>query len=392
MPRLDRFPWKWTASFIVCAAVPPPALHAALAATAATLFEAAPFVLAASLVPAGRMRALVPLLGCGCRGSALPGALALPAVALCWISFGWLPTLGRIAFAVGWIALRARLGPRTGPGAVAPASHADPLGTLAELVPFALGAALCTSALPDLAPRFASLPLAPVWLLLAGALLGRVMPCTTAGVAVAAGLHAALPALALGLLATGGLVAPSAPPRPANAQMRHSAERAAYLLLGIVLAYVAVRAPPGFITPRLGTVVACGALLAAWRTRAPGGSARSGGLAPVLMAIALVLGSPQLPYTADATALEGAFAGEALHFTGIAHRTAAGTVLERYVIACCRIDATPIAIVLDTPLAVPTGTWIVATGILVRQPGGGLALRTQTSRAIAPPRDPFAYR
>lgn len=293
---------------------------------------------------------------------------------------------------------------------------------LATLVPAALGAALLRDAIVPLGSRFGALPsggAGAVWRrageALLGAALGLTMPCATAGIAVAAGLHAALPLLAAGLLATCGL-APGVPPAPAPvasgrrghgsaARAPASAEaggrygttrwgdtRAATALLGLLLAYVAVAAPPGFVTPRLGPVIAVGALAAFARLRAADPAPRVRWLAPATMAAALVLGSPMPRYAASATTLDDAFAGEALSFTGVAHPSGSHTVLERYTITCCRIDAQPVAVALDALLAVPTGAWVAATGTLVRAGDGNLRLTARRWQAIPAPRDPFAYR
>ncbi len=403
MPRHP--PYTWVAAIVLCAVVPPPALHAALAAAAGTLFEAAPFVLAARLLPPGRLRALAHLGGCGCRGGPLPGALAIPAFALTWLAFGPPVALARAILALAVLAL-ARV---AGAGrATAPVEHGDrgpgPLVDLAGLVPATLAAALARDAL---VPVVATLAAHGGWALaiglplefLFGAALGLAMPCATAGVAVAAGLRGTLPAVALGLLGTSGLTRMRRPPPlgsrrvapPASDTRERPRVRLAYASLAVALGIVAACAPPGFVTPRLLPIVGLGALAAIAHLRAAEPE-RARFLAPAIMLAGLVLGSPVPRYTADATALEGAFAGEALAFTGIVHRHGVRTTLERFTITCCRIDAESTAVVLARDLRARDGTWVTATGTLVRGPSGGLRLAVDAWLGIPAPRDPFAYR
>jgi uncharacterized membrane protein YcgQ (UPF0703/DUF1980 family) len=121
-------------------------------------------------------------------------------------------------------------------------------------------------------------------------------------------------------------------------------------------------------------------------TREPGAV-----LVPAIVLGALLAGAPPPPYVATATELGDAFPGERLAFTGVAERRASVTVLERFAITCCRVDASPVSVRLAAPLAVANGSWIEAHGTLERG-AVGLVLRTATWRRIRAPADAFVYR
>ncbi len=443
MPRPRHARPAWIAAAVLCAAASPPALHAALAAAGGTLFEAAPFVLAARLLPAGRLRILTFFGSCGCRCGPLPGALSLPALGLCWLAFGWPIAVARaaVAFAV-WYATKGKM-PRDdsrSADASARAAIGREQGALEELarlflptfgIAFALGLAgphIARHARGALAPHGMQVAITIAAAIVAGIALGLMMPCATAGVAIAAGLAAnatmTLDAtlsdariIAFAMLATSGVIraedlrrsiAPSRcsraiPPGPPHRNAVHSGDgqapadedvrsaRLAYGAVACALGYVALAAPPGFVSPRLLPMVAVGAVAAAvglWRPQ----HERHALIVPGVMLAALVCGAPLPAMTADATVLDRAWPGETLDFTGTAHRASGTTILERATITCCRIDATVSAVALDQRLSAEDGTWVRARGTLVRAPDGRLQLHASTVVRIAEPRDPFAYR
>lgn len=389
MPRL---PWKPIAAAAFCAALPPPALHAALAAAAGSLFEAAPFVLLAELLGSPRLRALgafAVLAGCGCRGR-LPGALSLPAAALCWLAFGPAVALGRVGAALALILTRrARGAGRCHEGADEPAPDA-----LAELAALAVTAAVASVAAGALGAGAATLhasgPAGSALAFAAGVALGAVVPCATAGVASAAALAGPLPSAAAGLLASAGLLGLGLPPAP-RAAARET--RFASVLLAAALAALAWRGPSGLVSPRLVPAVAAAAVMAALGCRKRTTALKRGAaLAPALMAGALLAGSPQPAYRTDAAGLPGAFPGARLSFAGTALRAGNATLVERFAIACCRIDASPVAIALDRRLAVAQGEWVTVDGVVARGAGGALVLQTSAWRRTPRPADPFLYR
>ena len=397
MPRI----WKRLAApgllAVLCAAVPPAALHAALAAAAGTLFETAPFVLAAEFLANRRFGAFVEAFGCGC-GRTLPGAVSLPATALTWLTFGPVVAGLRLASALVLIALRRR----EACGAPPERPGCEPLNELAALAPSALVAGLAAQALSALPRSVSATPGSPVEVafatlpaFVAGAALGVLAPCTTAGIALAGGLAPHLPALAAGVLSTCGLV-PRLRFGGGSDSLPSGATRAAPLAriaLAVTLVALAIRGPAGFVNPRLRITEAAGALLAIAGVRRPARPGRRGALIPGALLAALAAGSPVPAYEADPTRLADAFPGEAVHFLGVAASAGGATTLERYVITCCRVDAAPLSVRLDRPLpAAYDGTWIQADGALEQGPHGELVLRPSSWRRTPAPPDPFAYR
>jgi len=370
--------------------------------------------------------AFAALAGCGCAGGRLPGALSLPATALTWLAFGPAVALGRLAAGIASTAIAARnvpagrLAARVDAAALRPG---DALAELAALVPPAFGASLAAQALTA---QSAALHAggAPGGCLAfgAGLLVGALVPCATAGVAIAAALAGPLPPAAAGMLITAGLLGlrPGRRARPVHATHdthagssahagRGSAaapgaagSRAASLLLAAALTALALRGPSGLVSPRLLPLALPAAVLAVIRLRASGPASPASGVAfgpasgvafiPALMAGALLAGSPAPVYRLDATEAAAAFPGSSLTFTGVALTAGSVTVVERFEIACCRIDAAPVSVTLDRRLAVPAGTWLTVRGTVARGPAGGLVLRTSGWRRVAQPADPFMYR
>jgi len=388
-----------------CAALGPGTLHAALAAAAGSLFEAAPFVLAAELVPR-RLQFAVQLGGCGCAGR-VPGALSLAATALCWIAFG--PPVALARFGAG-LAMMHFAPPRHNVTGTASAAPPDALDELLMLAPCAAAAAVGASALLPVAPHLMQAPLGPLAAFALGIALGSVAPCATAAVAIAAALGPHLAPAAAGLLLTGGLVRlPNALrlcPRPAG--VTPATAVAARLAIAAALGLLAQRGAAGFVNPRLLPLIVLGALLAllsacralpfmhrrtvvAWHHIArpwPFGAT----LVPAILFAALAAGSPVPRERANATQLADAYPGERLSFVGTVERSDGGaSVLERYEITCCRADAAPIVVRLTSHLSVDDGTWVVASGVLAPS-ARGLALRLGRWKTVRPPADPFVYR
>ena len=406
------------AAVLAAAILGPAAVQTALAAAAGSLFEAAPFVLAASLVPR-RLAAFVPLAGCGCAGR-LPGALSLPATALCFIAFGPALALGRFALAaVASLAHRNGRSEESEPAdrcARPLASPEDPFGMLLRLAPAAALASLVASSLPGLGTILERSGAGRAGSIALGIAFGTLAPCATVGVAVAAVVARHAPFLAAGIVMSTGLISVPRVRLISASMMRRVSRRGLpryadsranactpppvgtfvngrIPLLGLSVAMAALTrcGPAGLINPRLLPITAIGAVLALVAA-ARGVRARPIAFAlPLIMGAALVAGSPVPAYTASATDLESAFAGERLTFAGIAHARGGSTVLERFEISCCRADASPVAVRIAGPLRAPDGTWIEATGELERA-NDGLVLNAKRWRRIPPPRDPFLYR
>jgi len=413
---------RWMAIALAAGALPGPLLHAALAACAGTLFEAAPFLLAAELLPSPAGRCISELAGCGC-GREIPGALSLPATALCWLAFGPAVALARFAAALLVLAMQRRaLPPRQGRAAPAathgraapaPPAEADTLGELAGLATVSAPAALAAQALAAHAQVLSALPLATPALFAAGLVIGALGPCATAGIAVAAALAGPAPPAAAGILAVAGLRVgraglrePLAGPRvkPAGLRLAHVGNvageptgdrgdaRFASLLLAAALGALGWLGPSGLVNPRLVPLDAAAAILALCGRRRTSRLGPGAAGVPALMLVALVAGSPVPGYLVDATDLASAAPGERLAFVGTAHAVGATTILQRFAITCCRVDASPIAVRLDRRLPVPAGDWVRANGTLVRAVDGTLELRPSDWRRIAAPADPFTYR
>ncbi len=391
MPRPRKRPDAavWVAAVVCCAALGPAALHAALAAAAGTLFEAAPFVLAAELGPP-RFGLVAMVAGCGC-GRRAPGALSLPATALCWIAFGPVVALARLAAGFALLAFQRRRNRRD------VASDAEPSDAFAELLmlgPCAALAVTLAGALGGVATHLDGSAASQAALFAAGLVLGAVAPCATAAVAIAAALEPVAGAAAAGILASGGFVSTgwyrrrkrSSPATPPPA-LRAVASRIA---LALALGTLSVRGAGGFVNPRLLPLAAGGAVLALVGLRRPTRSRRAA-LVPAILIAALAAGSPVPPDAANATRLDEAYAGERLAFVGRAHRSGDATVLERPIITCCRADASAVALRTSGRLPITDGTWIAATGVLLAA-HDGLVLQPERWRIVVAPADPFLYR
>lgn len=310
MPRPRKPFAAWIAVAIVCLAASPATRTAAIAAAAATLFEATPFVLAAALIPRGRLTPLLALLGCGC-GRSGPGALGLPAFGICWLAFGPAVAIARAAAAValrfaprafgrmGWMRVGLAWGRAIGggggrnPGVGAAARHPGATGPFRGIAARGGNGASCTNPGPerevdDPDPLAELARLAPV--ALAGALLAEgsralfrtgvdsvAMPPLGSGSLTPLGSALAAPATLLVELALGallGLLLPCATGAVALAASQSSAAPAFAAGLLATAGVFGLPAPRKRIAPtsdlgsharaaRLGMLllgIACGAL------------------------------------------------------------------------------------------------------------------------------------
>jgi hypothetical protein len=371
---------------LVCAS--PPAFRGTIASAAGLVLEAAPFVAGAALLQAvvkgaaGRAgaasswtSAVAALGGCGCGG--LPAGLSLPAAGLAWLAFGPLVAASRLVLGAALLAARrTRFEP-------AP----QPLDQLAGIVPFALAGSVGAELLRHWVAGLDRPTGAPAVLsLAAGALAGLAFPCGPGAVALAGSLVPVAPWAAAGFAVFAGAVA--APTRGSPTVLVGDARAAAALLVAAALG-VAASHGAGLIHPRIvGPLAAASLVVAVLAWRHPG---RSSLLAPALVCVALVLGSPPPRVAVARTALDGAFAGQLVHFTGVLERRRGVASLVRFAITCCRADASPVALRLDHAPPLRDGTWATVDGTLAGGPQG-LIVRTARVVAVAPPRDPFIYR
>jgi hypothetical protein len=375
------------AAILGCAAIPAALLHQALAATAGTLFEAAPFVLAVTFFRGPVARRVAALTGCGCGSAAGPAALSLTAAALCWETFGPAVALARFGAAVLLHALRP---PRTGQAEPV----LDPLEQLETIALPAFALALIAAFAQSGGPLVGLAGLPPALLRclegLAGLAAGAIAPCATAAVALAGMLRGPAPLAAAGLLATAGLVPPLRAAGQRTAE-RYDA-RFGLTLLGIACAVLAARAGSGFVHPRLVPLLWLAVPAAALAVRArPATRVRRGAVVPAAMLAALVLGSAPPAGTTTASPLDGLFAGERIAFSGVATFVRGRTTLERYAISCCRADASAIALPTDLRLHLAPGSWIAVRGTIARD-RDGFFVRAAAWRRVEVPADPYLYR
>jgi hypothetical protein len=391
------------AAVVACAAIPAPILQQALAATAGTLFEAAPFVLAVTLVRGSLARWAAALLGCGCGPGAGYAALSLPATALCWTVFGPVPALARFAAAALLQLFAGRSRAAVRPAGSAGCTHAgesaertDPLEQLGFVGAGAFAIALATSAFANERAAAGLRALSHLSLITAvaesaaGLIAGAIAPCATSAVALAAMLRLPAPLAALGILASAGLVPRfRRPPRAVRALYD---ARAALVLLGVACALLALRGGSGFVHPRLVPLLwlVLPAVVVAFVAH-PTTNARFAALAPCAMLIALVLGSPVPAVPLGSGTIEDLYPGKTLAFTGVASSAAGATTLLRYAITCCRADATAIVLPTNLRLTLPRDTWLTVSGTVANGPGGTYLRATRWQR-VAPPADPYVYR
>jgi hypothetical protein len=347
---------------------------------AAALLEAAPFLLASAAIADGPLRRIVrlrPFFACGCETG--PSARSLPAAAATWLVFGPLVAGARLAAAI--VAARAtRTGTRDCP------HEASPLSSLHAMLPVAL----CAAVGATLFPSFAGFRHDGLQVAVAGALFAFFSaPCAIGAVAFAAMLRSTMPSAAIGYLCVAGIV-------DARSFMRarvrgDSHDAVGYALLALACACVSAHRGSGLVHPLIALALApcaAGSALAAYRFRSR--SCAKLRIAPALMLAGSMLGAPLPQYHATETTLADAFAGESLDFTGVITRTGSAVTLVRYAITCCRADAAPMVVRLESS---PRGLrgWVRARGVFV-QSAGNLELRTKSVEPVTPPADPFVYR
>lgn len=354
---------------------------ALLVTSAATLFESAPFVLAALVLTQTPVRwsaRIDAYLGCGCGVG--PSARSLPAAAATCLVFGPLVAGARLAAATLLERLQRR-GHRD-------CAHAAPslLSELHLIVPVAALGSFAVLLLPAIAGMHAPRAVA----FAAGAAAAFVMaPCALGTVGFAAALRTAWPAAAAGFLCVAGIADARAWTRRRTVDAAHDAF--AYAVFALACALVAARSGAGLVHPKLAVALwpctAAGMILA-YRFRAQQCSRMR--IAPVVMLAGALFGAPMPEYHATETTLSDAFAGERVDFTGKLTRTGSAATLVRYAITCCRADAAPIVIRL---LHAPPNArgWMHARGVLVAR-GNDLMLRAQVLQPIHAPADPFVYR
>lgn len=356
---------------------------ALLVTSAATLFESAPFILAAVALTQTPLRwnaRIEPYLGCGCGAG--PAARSLPAAAATCLVFGPIVAGARLAAALCVDRFTRRARPHTHAH-----ESASLLGELRLVMPVAAIGATAALFLPSVLSMHAPAPIA----FAGGAAAAFVMaPCAIGGVGFAATLRSLMPAASAGFLCVAGIVDLRAWIRRHAVRNPHDAF--AYALLALACAIVAMHGGSGLVHPKIALALwpcAAASAYASWRFRGEQSPALR--IAPALMLAGALLGAPLPTYHATETTLADAFAGEHVDFTGILTRTGNAATLVRYAITCCRADAAPIVIRLDAAPPARLHGWLHANGVLVAR-GNDLRLHAALIAPIEPPGDPFVYR
>jgi hypothetical protein len=355
---------------------------ALLVTSAATLFESAPFILAAIVLAKAPLRwnaRMDAYLGCGCGVG--PSARSLPAAAAALLVFGPLAAGARLAAAMIVDGFLRKRRPQCGHG------HTSVLSELQLIAPIAALGALAVLLLPAVAGMHA----AAFSAFAGGAVSAFLMaPCALGGVAFAAALRTAMPAAAAGFLCVAGIIDLRAWMHRATPEHAHDA--LAYGLFALACAVVAAHHGAGLLNPKLALALwpcAITGAYAAFRFR--GERCATLRIAPALMLAGALLAAPLPAYHATETTLADAFAGERVDFTGVLTRTGGAATLVRYAITCCRADAAPIVVRLLQPPPRALHGWVHARGVLVAS-GNELRLRAQSLAPIDAPSDPFVYR
>jgi hypothetical protein len=346
---------------------------------AAVLLESAPFVLAgvlAARIPLRAARTFAAYFGCGCGTG--PSARSLPAFAATWFGFGPAVACARLAAAIAVErALRRR-----------ECAHQpdEALAQFAAIAPFAVAGAALVPAFPAIAGAHAS----HLTLALSAALAAFLTsPCAVGAVGIAAMLRTAAPAAAIGFLCIAGIADLRAWIAVRSEGALHDCS--AYGLAALACALAALRGGAAMVNPRFVPALwLCAAVFAflafVYRTHV---RARLR-IAPAIMLAGCCLSAPLPAIVQTETTLSDAYPGERVDFTGAVVRTAASTSLVRYAVTCCRADAAPIVLQLDSRAELRS-PWARARGVLVRR-GDSLELHARTIEAIPPPADPFVYR
>jgi hypothetical protein len=346
---------------------------------AAMLLESAPFILAGAIavrVSARLGRHIVPYLGCGCGSG--PSARSLPAFAAAWIVFGPFVAAARLGAAIAVERLVVKR--------ACVRNHASMLGDLAAIVPFALGAAALAPLLPAIAGSHAPRQLAGA----VAALVAFVAsPCALGAVGIAAVARQTAPAAAVGFLCVAGIFDLRTWVRSREHPEGHDC--IAYALAAIACTIVAIRNGAALVNPRIAPALWICAIVFAYLAHRYRMQARPAlRIAPAIMLAGCILSAPPPIYAATETTLADAFPGERIDFTGTVERAGEIATLVRYAITCCRADAAPVAIRLDSAAKV-RGGWAHARGTLVMHEGE-LRLHVDSIEPVAAPLDPFIYR
>jgi hypothetical protein len=355
---------------------------ALLVTSAATLFESAPFILAAIALTQAPLRwnaRMDAYLGCGCGVG--PSARSLPAAAAALLVFGPLVAGARLAAAITVDRLQCKARPQCHH------RHTSLLAELQLITPIAAIAAPAVLFLPAVAGMHAN----AVSAFAGGAISAFVMaPCALGGVAFAATLRTAMPAAAAGFLCVAGIVDLRAWMHRAAAERAHDA--LAYALFALACAVVAAHHGAALLNPKLALALwpcAIAGAYAAFRFRGERCAALR--IAPAVMLAGAFLAAPLPAYHATETTLADAFAGERIDFSGVLTRTGNAATLVRYAITCCRADAAPIVVRLLQPPPRTLHGWVHARGVLVAS-GKELRLRAESLASMDAPSDPFVYR
>ena len=346
---------------------------------AAMLLESAPFVLAGAIALrapwhwSGRIAAY---LGCGCGAG--PSARSLPAAAAAWIAFGPLVAAARLA---GAILIESALRKR-----VCAHASSSALAQLRGIWPLAIAGAILVPLFPAIVGARA--PSAIVFTV--AALTAFISsPCGLGTIGVASIARTVAPAAAAGFLCVAGIVDLRTFVRARGAHDGHDC--LAYALASLACILVAMRGGAALVNPKIALAlwpcaIAFAGLSIRYRTHANAALR----VAPAIMLTGCVLAAPAPIYRATETTLSDAFAGERLDFTGVVVRSGSTAALVRYAITCCRADAAPVAVRLDSPAQLRRG-WARARGTLVER-REGLRLRADSIEPISAPTDPFVYR
>ena len=357
------------AAFVLCAGTDGGRRIAATAASA--LLEAAPFALAAMVVGSiPWARRLLPWLSCGCAGD----GPAFPAIAAAAWLFGPAVAALRLAAEAARSALRG-----TRPACAEPDAVLPVLGAL--LVP-----AVAAGVLAEILATGAAVP-SPGIQGLAGLAAGLLAsPCSLGAVVLAGALRHTLPAAAIPLALSAGMLR-----RTRLHAHGDDHDGGGYALAAAACLSAAARGGAALVRPELALLLwACAFAFGVLARRHRHRRAPRLRVAAAVMLLGTVVAASPPQYHATETTLANAFPGESVDFTGEVTRTRGAATLVRYAIVCCRADAAPIVLRLaDAPRSLRG--WMHARGTLVPF-RGTLALRARSLESIAAPRDPFVYR
>ncbi|HET9394113.1 MAG TPA: hypothetical protein VFO29_11420 [Candidatus Rubrimentiphilum sp.] len=354
-------------------------MNAIVVNAAAMLLESAPFVLAGAIAVrlpwrwSGRLTAY---LGCGCGAG--PSARSLPAAAAAWLVFGPFVAAARLG---GALLMECALRKRD-------CAHgaSSVLAQFGGIWPLAIAGAILVPLFPAIAEAHA-----PPEIVFAAAGLAAFIssPCGLGTIGIAAMARTVAPPAAAGFLCVAGIVDLRAFVRVQRS--RHGHDCLAYALASLACALVALRGGAALVNPKIALALWPCAIAFAYLTfRYRRESCAALRVGPMIMLAGCMLAAPAPIYRATETTLADAFAGERVDFTGVVVRSGKATALVRYAITCCRADAAPIAIRLDSPLTFRSG-WAHARGALVQR-SDGLRLHADSIEPVSAPLDPFVYR